>query len=84
MSYSRWSNSEFYTYWSISNSSKEDKDTQVFHICGEELNFTYKQIKDDIDACCKGNSELKGYMQDFIKEVDHSWPEMMKELAENY
>jgi hypothetical protein len=112
MSYSRWSNSIWYTFWS--GSSKEGKDNQVFEICDIACthNFTYKELKEDMDACiekvatedaedrevgllsgftedkepiyenvkCKGRSyspkeldELKGYMQEFIEDVEGSY-----------
>ena len=109
MSYSRWSNSIWYTYWSAS--SKEGKDNQVFEICdlGCSHSFTYKQLKEDIDSCLeivavedakekeisllsgfdedkepiynnvtsKGRKqspqqmdELRGYMQEFMEDVE--------------
>ena len=49
MSYSRWSNSIWYTY----NSSRLDnfiRDEQVFTICAV-TSFTYKELKEDINKC---------------------------------
>lgn len=50
MSYSRWSNSRFYTMWSAKTTSTK-RDDQIFEIIefGEGLMFTYKEIKNDID-----------------------------------
>lgn len=116
MSYSRWSNSIWYTYWS--SSSGDDKDSQVFSICDLScpVDFTYKQLKESVDSCIKqvcdlnatphtgkilsdivrGENgeidmiyedieyqpryfsdkelqELKGYMEDFIADVDKEY-----------
>jgi len=51
MSYSRWSNSIWYTYWSAS--SGETKDEQIFCICdlSRPFNFTYKELKENIHRC---------------------------------
>jgi len=77
MSYSRWSNSVWYTYWSAQ--SGDTRDTQVFQVCGER-SFTYKELKESLDACAecfsvngyndKAIEELKGYMREFIRDVE--------------
>ena len=80
MSYSRYPNSVWYTYWST-NSGKT-KATQIFSICGV-ADFTYEQIKADIDACVdkaakaagfarteEQRTELKEYMQVFLQDAD--------------
>ena len=52
MSYSRWGNSFWYTYWANSE-NKHDKNEQLFEICdmAGPLNFKYSEIKQDIDRC---------------------------------
>jgi hypothetical protein len=44
MSYSRWSNSIWYTFWSYSRSPK--KEDQLFEICPIK-SFTYKELKEN-------------------------------------
>lgn len=61
MSYSRWSNSLWYTYWS-STSSNTIND-QVFEICGV-TSFTYKEIIDDIEKCLDRACELQKRVYD--------------------
>jgi hypothetical protein len=60
MSYSRWSNSIWYTYWSSSCSedcefklpTQRLKNNQCFEICDfGGINFFYKDINEDIDKC---------------------------------
>ena len=48
MSFSRWSNSIWYTYWSSTESNKRDE--QCFAICMVS-SFTYKELKEDIELC---------------------------------
>jgi len=50
MSYSRWSNSVWYTFWSGYDSCANDA---RFEICdfSAGLSFTYREIKEDVDAC---------------------------------
>lgn len=52
MSFSRWSNSRWYTYWSsstLSSLSNKRKD-QVFEICANGT-FSYQELKEDIERC---------------------------------
>jgi hypothetical protein len=53
MSYSRWLNSIWYTFWCAS--SGDTKDEQVFYICDfrPSPQFTYKEIKEDIEDCIR-------------------------------
>jgi hypothetical protein len=79
MSYSRWSTSTWYTFWHAC--SGHVKDEQYFEICAEHT-FTYRQLKDDIEACLKKvqreekpytveeMEELQGYMMEFISDVE--------------
>jgi len=55
MSYSRWSNSVWYTFWCSTSSNKRDE--QIFQICDltHSVNLTYAEIKkyydnDDLDT----------------------------------
>lgn len=82
MSYSRWSDSHWYTYYDCS--SGYTKDTQRFNICSV-ITYTYKELKEDIHKCLKevseienlgGDSkkildELREYMEEFIDDVDN-------------
>jgi hypothetical protein len=78
MSYSRWIDSSWYTFWCTTKS--EEKDDQEFSIdC--EIHFTYKELRNDLAGCLKKIkehfpkatrkeiAELRGYIQDFILDV---------------
>lgn len=82
MSYSRWTNSTWYTYWASSDSKK--RDDQIFEICIDGR-FTYNQLKSDIKGCLQiiANNpeakvkpdqleldELEIYMKRFIRDVE--------------
>ena len=80
MSYSRWSNSVFYTYYFASESLIRDE--QLFDVCAIKM-FTYKELKDNLQGCLDGlkadqcveatqkeMDELKGYMLEFIDDVE--------------
>ena len=86
MSYSRWMNSKFYTYW---NSTKVyDKGDEIF-ICHTDIykcyRFKYiecKRIVEDLTAIkgkineIKGDedaTELQGYIKEFVKDVDKEY-----------
>lgn len=52
MSFSRWSNSRWYTYWA-ENSKKPGSNKridQIFEICSN-TQFTYSELKENIDKC---------------------------------
>lgn len=78
MSYSRYGDSHWYTYYS--SRSGDTKDSQVMSIDGED--YTYKQLKEDIiQVLDKYKSictifeiqELKGYIEEFIKDVEQEF-----------
>jgi hypothetical protein len=99
MSYSRWSNSCWYTYWCCPENGdgfNENRNNAIFEICGC-ARFTAKELRDDIDACMakviaqvlanKHSNirqfkthqtvlieELKGYVAEFLAEVDLEYP----------
>lgn len=54
MSYSRWSNSYWYTYW-LARSEPDCRNTATFEICGaldeHDLRFQAAEIRKDVDAC---------------------------------
>lgn len=86
MSYSRWSNSTWYTFWCAPlNKNKLIKDLQIFEVCSV-MSFTYKELKESIDKCVDKireisldvysedeYNELKQYMKEFISDVDEEF-----------
>lgn len=82
MSYSRWGpGSPWYTFYACSYSYERDE--QVFEVCAVK-NFTYKELKADdchwalteikklcTEATEEELQELKGYMQEFMVDVEH-------------
>lgn len=82
MSYSRWSNSEWYTFWCCPpDDSKENRDTAIFEVCGV-IQFSAKDLRDDIEKCIakaveiqpSDSDELMEYMNDFLHDVDNDYP----------
>jgi len=87
MSYSRWSNSKFYTYWASNNTvyGKEDEVFLVHSDLESYRGFTYTEctelIEDKTKLKGKMNfvdndeeaEELQGYMKQFIEQVDHKY-----------
>lgn len=94
MSYSRWSSSDWYTYWMVGCGYK--KEDQGFNIVGLSY-FTYKQLVKNIDKCLEKTKvaakkqyipevyealdfkELKGYMEEFIKDIEKDEQFFIKE-----
>jgi hypothetical protein len=80
MSYSRWSNSKWYTFWCVPN-GKEDRDNAVFEVC-DICTFTAKQLREDRVNCLNeildidhdtSESELlelESYMLQFLADVE--------------
>ena len=84
MSYSRWSNSRWYTFWCSTASSK--REDQIFNVdC--QFDFTYAELKRDRKGCLRKvrakygeledweldgvYNELDRYMEEFIKDVEN-------------
>lgn len=79
MAYSRWSNSRWFTYWVAID--EYDRDKQLFDISAMKV-FSYRELKDDIEGCLKTvrvldpdaseeeYEELRGYMQEFLKDIE--------------
>ena len=83
MSYSRWINSEFYTFWSGSGASKkEDEQFCCMFSLDSSPHFCYSEVKDMIknpdlmrhkiteDLLPKHIEELLEYMKKFVEDVD--------------
>ena len=86
MSYSRWIDSIFYTYWCVSDA--KNKNDEVF-ICHTDIYKCYKfkyieckRIVGDLTAIkgkineIKGDEdamELQGYIKEFVKNVDKEY-----------
>lgn len=84
MSYSRWSDSYWYTFWCVAyEGTVENRDTAIFSICAV-IDFTSKQLRENLDRCIKevqkletdGDiEELKLYINRFLKDVDEKYLE---------
>ena len=88
MSYSRWGSrgsGYWYTYWHVHPSNEEEtRDTALFDICTICM-FVAKDLRDDIESCINvvahtdpqaGSDkleELKGYMLEFLEDVDKEY-----------
>lgn len=80
MSYSRWSESRWYSFWCASDGAHA-KETEVFEICSV-ARFTYRQLKEDMESCLEKVrkldseasdeeiDELEVYMKLFLKDID--------------
>ena len=94
MSYSRWINSSFYTYWC--SSKVYDKQDELF-ACHASMDgqpmFTYTECKEFIETPKKINSKIKDYeltehmlielcmyMDQFIHDVDLRYEQKLIEL----
>jgi len=87
MSYSRWGQSKWYTYWMCQDPTTENRETAIFNICAI-ASFTAKQLRTDIKQCLNvamnkefGDSirvaereELRGYIEEFLTAVDEKYP----------
>jgi hypothetical protein len=87
MSYSRWSDSAWYTYWSASGGSEKETQLLTVHysIDGSH-DWTYallnekspQELKDFLqssfaDASADEISELIGYVDEFIKDIENDF-----------
>ena len=83
MSYSRWSNSPWYTFWSTSsNNIKEEQILCLWYSIDYQKDWTYQQLKkmdiDDLMLEYPGVPhnevlEAKKYVDMFISDVDQEW-----------
>ena len=84
MSYSRWINSQFYTYWCSSKVYNKQDELFACHtsIDGQYM-FTYTEVRKfvqspdilrnrikDVELSETDLTEITGYMKEFIKNVD--------------
>jgi len=90
MSYSRWTNSDWYTIWCAQDEATENRDTALFHIVCCKT-FTAKQLRDDLKSCMDqacdpsrhvdrpvNRVQLEGFVAEFLSDVDAKYP---RELA---
>ncbi|MAG27702.1 hypothetical protein CMI47_19395 [Candidatus Pacearchaeota archaeon] len=52
MSYSRWSNSFWYTFWSGTDDAPLDAKFEICDVARGQI-FTYKELSEDIDSCLR-------------------------------
>lgn len=86
MAYSRWGGSMWHTYWACQDEKTENRETVLFEICGIAT-FTAAELRADEDGCleqarlaespCDADDleELRGYMHEFLRDVDRAYPE---------
>ena len=97
MSYSRWGNSFWYTYWVVAP-GEETRDNALFDVCGVAL-FTAKELREDMDIClgevkdsrrmAEGIEEQKALCHDEepegdIEELHGYMLEFLKDIDEKY
>ena len=86
VSYSRWTNSEFYTFWSSSKATKKENEQFCCMFCLDTAPmFSYNEVKDMIknpdlmrhkitdDLYPEHIEELLTYMGQFIADVDQHY-----------
>lgn len=90
MSYSRWSNSRWYTFWCVHpRDQRETRASAIFSVMDShaanaepgERQFNAAEIRKNVDACVgkfTGTAdelqELRGYMLEFVDDVDRRYP----------
>jgi hypothetical protein len=77
MTYSRWINSAWYTYWLADEATKDlGKEDQI--LCtqelGRDLRFTYRELKEDIGKCLDKvredlSKDIEGKIYDGVEEA---------------
>ena len=82
MAYSRWTQSKWFVFGSSPETvPKAEQYLSIMPSDGVSLGFTYKQLKSDIQGCLaevatespskpEEIEELKGYIEEFLDEVD--------------
>ena len=87
MSYSRWGNSYWYTFWHTQDETTENYDTATFCICSfkKDITFTAKQLREQLERCIdtvrikdrraskEELEELKIYMNKFLIDVEKDY-----------
>jgi len=85
MSYSRWGDSTWYTFWRTQDETTKNRDTAIFEICGEH-SFTAKELREHLEGCLAMISgatqdeleELKEYITEFLYDIDEKYPEVIE------
>jgi len=79
MSYSRWCDSRWFTYWDVSSGSAPEEQLFTVEMVAQ---FSYPQLKQDLEKCIllvrdketdatpKELKELKALMTKFIRDVE--------------
>ena len=90
MSYSRFGDSVFYTFWRVASQGvTETRDNAMFEICPIVM-FRAAELRSDMAACLekvrtkelysgglpddRDIEELAGYMREFLADVDEKYP----------
>jgi len=87
MSYSRWGNSYWYTYWQVSEEEFENSDTAVFCIYrfDGDITFKAKRLREQLNKCIdtvrlkernaseEEIEELTTYMIKFLEDVEEEY-----------
>ena len=86
MSYSRWIQSRWYTYWQVHpRDSVETRNNAIFTICGC-MSFPASEIRDHMNLClgrvkAKDEeasdleiAELRVYMAEFLEDIEKEYP----------
>lgn len=94
MSYSRWSNSYWYTYWLAQHDGFSENiltaTLAILSLSGDEFNFQAGKLRNDVEQCLdevrnkthcsvKEKEELRGYMGEFLSDVDKEYPKQRRE-----
>lgn len=51
MSYSRWGDSRFYTFWTGNSKIRDEQIFDIMFSMGRELTFTFKELREDMNGC---------------------------------
>ena len=83
MSYSRWSNSTWYTFWSVSDAKrKEDEVLSLWADMSQTRDWIYEELVtwtvEDVGKAYTGITlaeaeEAWGYIQEFLADVDEEY-----------
>ena len=94
MSYSRWMNSDFYTYWCSTKVYDYNDELFALHASLDQTHlFTYTECKEffkdgskltervtDIQLTYDDVQEIFGYMREFIHDVDIEYSQQLSKL----
>ena len=82
MSYSSWNDSRWHSYWSVTTRSFITHST-----CGSFFEFSYQELKENINSILEDIveeidptdaeiEELKGYMNEFLKDFESKFDQI--------